>query len=93
MDQWLEVLKSFGAPVAVAVFFMIRLRVQDVETREREARMAKRLDEQQDKFVEVIEKSNEAHTRHAETLRDLVEELRRRPCMSSPNWDGADRRK
>ena len=85
MEPWIEVFKSFGAVAGVAVFFLLRLRQQDAETRAREERMAKRLDEQQDEFVEtlktLVEKSNDAMSRNAEVIRDMVEELKRRPCM------------
>ena len=84
MEPWVEIVRTLGAPVALGIFFLIRLRTQDADTKAREDRMAARLDEQQDRLIEIINKSNESRSTNAKAISDLVDEMRRRPCMATP---------
>lgn len=74
----LNAVKQFGFFAVLVALFIWR-------DWAREQRMSKRLDEQQDQFVktltDLVSKANDAQNRNAETLRDMVDELKRRPCM------------
>ena len=78
MQDLLTAVQSVGVPVALVIFFVWRDQI-------REARMTKRMDANEEfirsELLRVVQDNSAALRENAEARRELVRELRVRPCM------------